>query len=76
VRTDTTAVDLIERVANATPFCHCGIHTTLVERGDIVWLDCASLLPSRSGGIRRILRAAASHTHEQIVDLRELHLAA
>jgi hypothetical protein len=70
MRHDRGVVDLIERASDANQFCHCGAHTTPVERDGIVWLDCATLVDRPEGAVRRFLNGLIPHVHREIVDLR------
>jgi hypothetical protein len=73
---DRTVVDLIERAHDATPYCPCGAHTTPVEHGGVIWLDCAKLAEPAGGHIQRLLHAWIPHVHREIIDLGEEGFAA
>jgi len=66
---------LVERVEDATrvsPFCrYCWSPTTVVERDEALWLECATLAEPR-GGLRALLTLdfPSRHTQHEIVALR------
>jgi hypothetical protein len=63
---DRQIVDMIERAADARPFCSCGSHTTPVWRDGVVWLECASLSEPHEGRLARLLAALASPAHVRV----------
>jgi hypothetical protein len=67
---DRGVVDLIERAQDSTPYCHCGSHTSPLERDGVVWLDCAKLAEPPAGTFQRLLNTLVPHIHTRIVDLR------
>ena len=67
--------DLLERIEDAervSPFCdQCGSPTVVVERDEILWLEC-STLADRRGGLRSLLTLdfASRHTQREIATVR------
>lgn len=64
-------LERIEGAQASTPFCEqCGHPTMIAERGDELWLECASLA-HRPGRLQSILRLdfAAFHTQRPVVEL-------
>lgn len=59
-------VDLIEKAADARPFCPCGRHTTPVWRDGVVWLECSSLSQPRDGFVARVVAAATAPSHIKV----------
>ena len=68
-----TRQQILERIEGAqtgTPFCEqCGQPTTIAERGDALWLECASLA-HRRGLLASLVRLdfAAFHTQRPVVE--------
>jgi hypothetical protein len=69
-----TRQQILERIEGAqttTPFCEqCGQPTKIADRGDALWLECASLA-HRRGRLQTILRFdfATLHTQRPVIDL-------
>jgi hypothetical protein len=63
-------IDRIERAQDASPYCPCGRHTTVVWHDEAVWLECSSLDEPHQDVIRRLLAPliAVTHTHQRIVE--------
>lgn len=66
------AVDLIERAQDATPYCPCGRHATIVERAGRIWLECSALEDRRDTAVARVIWAitANAHLRRLVLDLR------
>jgi hypothetical protein len=71
------ALELIEASLRDIPACDCGELTQPVDRGGVIWLECASLGTHR-GALRRLftLDFAATHVRRLILDASELATAA
>lgn len=68
--TSQQVLERIEGAQTSTPFCEqCGQPTRIAERGDALWLECASLAhrPSRLQSILR-LDFATFHTQRPVVE--------
>jgi hypothetical protein len=65
---------LIERIEDAqttSPYCvQCGQPTTIIERDQVLWLECTSLA-HRRGRLQSLLRLdfATFHTQRRVVEL-------
>jgi len=71
--TNNHLVDRIEDAQRLAPYCgHCGSPTGIVERDDVLWLEC-STLTDRQGGIREFMALgfASLHLRREIATLRE-----
>ncbi len=69
--TSQQVLERIEGAQTSTPFCEqCGQPTRIAERGDELWLECASLA-HRTSRLRSILRLdfATFHTQRPVVEL-------
>ena len=68
--TTQQVLERIEGAQTSTPFCEqCGQPTTIAERGDELWLQCASLA-HRRGRLQSILRLdfATFHTQRPVIE--------
>lgn len=69
--TSQQVLERIEGAQTSTPFCEqCGQPTRIAERGDELWLECASLA-HRTSRLQSILRLdfATLHTQRPVVEL-------
>lgn len=69
--TSEQVLERIEGAQTSTPFCEqCGQPTTIADRGDRLWLECASLSHPRSR-LQSILHLdfATFHTQRPVVEL-------
>ena len=70
--TPSQIIERVERAQTGTPLCeHCGQPTTIAERSEALWLECASLA-HRRGRLASLLRLdfATLHTQRRVVELR------
>jgi hypothetical protein len=69
--TNQQLIERIEEAQTTTPYCvQCGQPTTIAERDQVLWLECASLAHRRSR-LQTLLRLdfATFHTQRPVVEL-------